>query len=321
MARVSQLTVYPVKGCRGISLQQAQIGRTGIVYDRNWMIVDERNGKFCSQRNIPKLALINTTLPMELFTGEWGAPPPDAALHLTAPDQLPLEVPLDQSLLGTPQSRECTCWDWTGPAWDQGDEAARWLTNYIGRSVRLMRYAGNPSDSNPMDEPERRQVPQVNSRFAPGTEIAFADFFPILLTSEGGLAALNAELEQPVPMNRFRPNIVMDDPQPFPEDTWETFRIDSSDGGSLHFGSAYPCARCKVTTTNQATAEVGKEPLRTLKQIRSGKALDWTQEKAWKAQAFFGWLCVPLGEKIVAVGDTLHPMDHRDLSTLAATAA
>ena len=63
---------------------------------------------------------------------------------------------------------------------------------------------------------------------------------------QGGLAALNAELEQPVPMNRFRPNIVMDDPQPFPEDTWETFRIDSSDGGSLHFGSAYPCARCKV---------------------------------------------------------------------------
>ncbi|KAK9837651.1 hypothetical protein WJX74_002228 [Apatococcus lobatus] len=283
------------------------------------MVVDDKTGKFVSQRNVPRLALVETMLPRELLTGQWGAAPPDAALHLTVPDQASLEIPLDANLLNASEPRDCTCWDWKGIALDQGDEAAEWLTSFLGRSVRLVQYAGTPDESSPSEDPQRRLVPQVNSPFAAGTELAFADFFPILLTSEGGLAALNAQLDEPVPMNRFRPNVVVDDPAPFPEDTWEAFSIAGSDGRpALRFGSAWPCARCKVTTTNQTTAEVGKEPLKKLYQVRSEKALKWTREKEWRGGAFFGWLCVPLNNGIIAVGDKLDSITHRSLAAMTA---
>ncbi|KAK9859337.1 hypothetical protein WJX84_010336 [Apatococcus fuscideae] len=313
MTKVSSLMVYPVKGCKGTSLSKALVTATGFLFDRNWMVVTADKGRFVTQRNCPKLALVDTKLPLDLLSGGATLIRFEDCLTLEAPGCSPLQIPLQQT--GDPVMKNCICWEWRGEARDEGDEAAAWLSGFLSMDVRLVRYAGTPDSNAPGQDKTRRST---DARFAPDNEVAFADGFPFLIASEGGLETLNEQLDEKVPMNRFRPNIVTDDQGKFPEDEMESFQIQGNGRPGIDFLSVSPCARCKVTTVNQSTAETGKEPLRTLKGFRGSETLQWTREKDWKGQGFFGWNLVPQGAGVIAVGDSLHLKKSRDLAALAA---
>ena len=232
--RVRGLYRYPIKSCRGTALHEATVDQRGIAFDRRWMIVDAA-GNFLSQRELPRMALIAPGL-----AGD--------AMEVIAPDVTPLAVPLESSGAEV----EVTVWDDRCTAIDEGPEAARWFSAFLGIPCRLVRTS----------DTSMRQVDQTYA--SAGDQVGFADGFSFLLTSHASLEELNRRLPQPLPMNRFRPNIVIDAASPFEEDAWRTVRI-----GAITFTVAKPCARCAITTTDQLTAERSKEPLRTLATFRN----------------------------------------------------
>lgn len=231
--RVDGLYFYPVKSCRGTSLDVAEVGPRGIVADRQWMVVDER-GEFVTQRELPRMALVSPRLV-------------DGVLELTAPGMPPLMV-----APGAHRERtQVRVWDDRCSAVDEGLEAAEWLSAFLQVSCRLVRIP---------DDEMRRANPEYAS---PNDQVGFADGFSFLLTSRASLDDLNRRLSVPLPMNRFRPNIVVSGTEAFEEDRWKRIRVDG-----ITFAVAKPCARCAITTTNQDTAERSHEPLRTLATFR-----------------------------------------------------
>eukprot|EP00884_Botryococcus_braunii_P010638 jgi/Botrbrau1/19576/Bobra.0035s0061.1 len=304
--QISHLEVYPVKSCKGIPVQTAIILETGFAYDRRWVVTNER-GRFRTQRDSPKLALISTSLPEEALLGEWGQLPPDAALTLTAPGMEPLQVPLSPlPRPGVRAVRRVVVWEWEGEAEDEGDEAADWFSDFLGKRCRLARYIGKPGiDAVGLDRTRRTLDPNwVPS----GGETAFADAFPFLLANEASLRDLNSRLGQALPMNRFRPNIVVEGCDPWAEDGWVSLKMGS---GAL-LTSVKPCDRCKVTQTDQETGEVGREPLVTLGTFRSGRVLGWSALPSWNKAVFFGWNLVPqtVGDRL-SVGDPVQILKQR----------
>jgi uncharacterized protein len=237
---ISALYLYPVKGCRGISVQSAEADALGFMGDRRFLIVDD-SGKFLTQRTSPKLALIETRLS-------------NSHLTLSAEKSWPVEVPLASD--PTAKLRTVEVWSSNGLlAEDCGQQAHEWLSEQLGQSLHLVRIG--PAFHRPV-KPTKAQ---------PGDVVTFADAYPFLVISESSLADLNTRLatqaEAPVPMNRFRPNIVVAGCDPYAEDSWRGFVA-----GSLQFRSAGTCARCIVTTIDQSTAIRGKEPLKTLASYR-----------------------------------------------------
>ena len=234
MMRVTALNVYPVKSCAATPLEVAELDARGIRGDREFMLVDAQR-RFLTQREQPRLALI---VPRRT----------DSTLTLSAPGMPPLSLePVDEPRY------TAQIWRDSVVAADQGDRVADWLSTYLGQAVRLVRL--------PVDT-VRRDDPDVASR--PDAQVSLADAFPVLLISEESLADLNTRLEQPLPMNRFRPNVVVSGAGvPYAEDTWAEVQI-----GELAFSVVKACARCVTTTTNQLTAERGHEPLATLATYR-----------------------------------------------------
>ncbi|HLH62991.1 MAG TPA: MOSC domain-containing protein [Ktedonobacteraceae bacterium] len=232
---VSELNVYPIKSCAGITLETARIGPRGFYHDRAYMLVDPL-GYFITQREQPRMALITPAL-----AG-------DGALRLQAPGM--------QAMTITPfragKRREVFIWDDSCVAVDQGDDIAAWFSAFLDTACRLVRL---PEDATRPVDP-RYAISQRD-------EVGFADGFPFLLITRASLDDLNARLKQPIPMNRFRPNIVVQNTSPYAEDTWRTIRI-----RDITFHIVKPCARCEIPTTDQTTAERGKEPLKTLSTYR-----------------------------------------------------
>jgi uncharacterized protein YcbX len=175
----------------------------------------------------------------------------DGRLRLNAPGMSPLA--LDPVRQGS--TRNVIVWRDRCPAVDQGPDVARWLSDFLVTDCRLVRMA-------------EEHVRRVDRRYAvgDGDQVGFADGYPFLLISEESLADLNARLSSPLPMNRFRPNIVVSGGTAFQEDQWRRIRI-----GDIDFDLVKPCARCVITTTDQATAERGKEPLITLAGFRRSR--------------------------------------------------
>jgi len=233
-ATVTQLSVYPVKSCRGTAVGAATLDRWGLQQDRNWMVVDAE-GRFISQRTQPRLALVEPALGRELMT-------------LRAPDMPALELPAS-GRAGV--ERTVGIWEDSCRALDQGDAAAEWFSRYLGQPARLVRIGAGFS----------RAVSEA--RYPAGADVSFADAFPVLLLSVASVGALNARLAQPVPMNRFRPNLVVDGCPEFAEDGWQHLRI-----GGVHFQVVSGCKRCVTTTVDQATGISGTEPLTTLATFR-----------------------------------------------------
>ena len=232
MAQVSELVVYPVKGCRGVPVASVEPDAYGLPADRRWMVVDE-TGRFLSQRVEPRLALVRAMLdPSRLVLEAHGMPP----LEVSAGAEARL-VPV-------------TVWDDQGPARDAGDAAARWLSQHLRRPARLVQR----------DESFQRVA---NPEYAPGARLAFNDAYPVLVIGEASLAELNRRLERPLRMDRFRPNVVISGASPFAEDGWRRIRVGD---GVLRL--VKPCTRCVATTVDQQSSEKGAEPLRTLASFR-----------------------------------------------------
>lgn len=242
-ATISRLLLYPVKGCRGIALSAVRLAPTGLavgeVGDREWVIVDDHN-EFLSQRELPKMALIET----RLLPG---------ALRVSAPGMPPLDIPLESE----GDVARIRVWNDELDAVTQGDRADQWFSDFLGRRARLMRF----------DRLARR----TSSRQYTGVTEApykFADAFALLVTSEASLANLNARLKAkghgPVDIDRFRPNIVIDGVDAFEEDYVREARI-----GDAVIELVKPCVRCTVPSVDPARGEQGFEPGDTLATYRN----------------------------------------------------
>ncbi len=229
---LTEIHLYPVKSCRGIAVNQAQLDDWGLQFDRNWMVVNQR-GRFLSQREAPQLALVETAIG------------PDS-LKLAAPGHPPLELPLAGVTDAT--DRPVEIWRDRCRAADQVEAAAQWFSQILGEPARLVRIGGT----------YHRPVAQSPA------QVSFADGYPLLLISTGSLSDLNQRLPAPIPMNRFRPNLVVTGCDPYAEDGWRQIRLNG-----VTFDLVKPCERCVITTTDQATGtRSGHEPLKTLATYR-----------------------------------------------------
>ncbi|WP_457672984.1 MOSC domain-containing protein [Thiolapillus sp.] len=231
--RLSGLYRYPVKSLRGESLETMEVGSRGPLHDRHWMLVNDE-GRFLTQRELPRMALVR---PLITETG----------LRLQAPGQPDLEVaPVSDEDL------EVQVWRDRCLARVMNPEADRWLSDFLGVSARLV-Y---------LPEDRARQVDPDYAR--PGEQVGFADGFPFLLISRASLDDLNERMGRVLPMERFRPNLVVEGCGPYAEDSWKRIRI-----GELTFRVVKPCSRCVIPTVNPETGErEGNEPLKTLMSYR-----------------------------------------------------
>src|SRR5437763_2087736 len=212
----------------------------GLAHDREWMIVDA-SGRFVSQRELPTLARVRTALC-------------GAALELSIAGGAPLKIPFDRA--GAPCA--VTVWRDCLSAVDQGDGPGAWLWASLGRDLRLVR----------VDPSVRRDCNRVYVGDS-GAHTGFADAYPLLVLTEASLADLNARLASPLPMNRFRPNVVLSGCEPYDEDY-----IDEIAVGPIRMKLVKPCTRCQITTTDQETTARASEPLATLATYRMNAALD-----------------------------------------------
>lgn len=232
-ATVTALNYYPIKSCAGTSAESLTADALGPAQDRRFMLVDQ-DDIFLSQRELPKMSLINPRIEHEL-------------LLVKAPGMDDLEVPLAAG--GLSRAR---IWNDIVAVRGTTTRAAEWFSDFLGTKCRLVYL---PDDS----------VRPVDPYYGkPEDRTSLADGFPFLAISEASLKDLNTRLEDELPMNRFRPNIVIGGTEPFEEDAWSRIRI-----GVMEFRVVKPCSRCTITTVEQTTGEKGKEPLTTLATYRN----------------------------------------------------
>jgi len=254
------LNVYPIKSAGGFAVESWPVDEFGLRYDRRWMVVDQQ-GQAVTQREYPRLALARSSI-------EGGR------LRVAAAGRPPLDLPLQPA--GAVTTTAVVWGDACVSSW-MGERAARWFSDLLGFSCSLVYMP---------DETRRPADPE----YAPaGVRVSYADAFPFLLISEESLADLNARLPDPVAMNRFRPNLVIAGGPAYVEDGLARFRI-----GGLELAAVKPCARCVLTTTDQATGLRGPEPLRTLATYRKANG-----------QVLFGQNVVHRSPGRLTVGETL----------------
>lgn len=232
--QISGLFWYPIKSCRALSADSVTLDARGIAGDREYLVVDA-NGGFLTQREYPQLALV--------------APEPGAqGFAVSAPGHGRCEW----APRTTGRRVAVTIWEDRCEGIDQGDVPGAWFSELLGVPCRLVRFA--------TDTPR-----PVNAAYAVSDhdQVAFADGYPLLLATEESLADLNRRLPTPLPMNRFRPNVVVRGAEPYDDDSWSRIQV-----GELGAAAVKPCIRCQITTTDQVTAAVGVEPLRTLRTYR-----------------------------------------------------
>lgn len=236
MLQVSELYIYPVKSLGGIAVNSAALTDRGFEYDRRWMLVDHEN-RFFTQREIPQMALLQIALSKEGLTVR-----PKHQINNS------LFIPYE------PENEETctvTVWDDQCDARFVSSQADEWFSEMLSTPCRLV-Y---------MPDTTQRLV---DTRYAHNLEItSFADGYPLLLIGQASLDDLNQRLSSPVPMNRFRPNIVFTGGTPYQEDEMKSFSI-----AGVSFSGVKPCARCPIPTIDQDTAARGKEPLATFSLYR-----------------------------------------------------
>ena len=276
MAQITDLYIYPVKSLKGIALKEAQTAQRGLEFDREWMVTDQ-DYNFISQREIELMTTIETDIDSD-------------SLILTSNNQKTLKIPLDSS---SSKKVRAVVWDDLCDAFDEGDEASRWLTEVLGTfrgsALRLVRF----------DQKGERLVPK---KYLHGVhaESAFSDQFPYLITSWESLSRLNTGLSEndsfEVSMNRFRPNIVVKE---LPNVEMMTSSNLVCEKSGYQFGLRKPCKRCKITTIDQETGAIEnpKEPLATLAKLNFSEETNG---------AFFGQNAILLSEHaVLRVGDLL----------------
>lgn len=266
---VTEIRRYPVKSCRGEAMPSAVVERQGLAGDRRYIVVDERN-EAVTAREIPRLLLVLPQLT-------------DHALRLSVPERTPIDVAL------TGETADVSVWRSVVAATFADDATNEWLSDYLGARVRLA-FQHDPASRSP------------NPRFAhPDDRVSFADGYPLLITTEESLSALNDSIaagpladQGPVPMVRFRPSVVIGGGIAWDEDGWRRLRI-----GSAEFRLVKGCDRCVITTTDAETAARGKEPIATLARVRR-----------WDGETWFGMNAIPdtVGAPI-SVGDPVEVLE------------
>jgi uncharacterized protein YcbX len=247
---VSQLYLHPIKSCAGIAVNEALLIDTGLEFDRAWMVVDADEREFVSQRELPRMALIQPTLRTS-----------DVALR--APGMLALHLQLDT----VEAPLRVRVWDDEVAAFDMGDLAAQWFSDFLGKRVRLARF-----------DPDATRLSNAKWTGDIQARNAFSDGFPVLVASTASLTELNRRLvasgQHAVGMNRFRPNIVIDGlSDPHGEDFIDTLTIASPDG-DIVLKLVKPCSRCTIPDVDPATAEQGHAVADTMAAYRAEPRLD-----------------------------------------------
>lgn len=252
MPTLTELNLYPVKSCAGVALRSATVTPLGLmsghIYDREWMVVDHA-GNFLTQREIPKMACIVPSLGID-------------TLDLQAPGMPALHIPLrlpDPDLVATSQ---VTVWEHALAAFDCGGAAAAWFAQVLGVACRLVRF-----------DPRAKRT--INNHWTGGRDVQahFSDGYPMLLLSEASLADLNRKLAAqslpPLPMNRFRPNLVIGGVDAFEEDYAAAIHV-----GGAQLQPVKPCSRCTIPSVDQTTGIRGADPLDILQSYRANPQLD-----------------------------------------------
>lgn len=254
---ISAINIYPIKSLKGIALQESVVEKRGLQYDRRWMLTDPE-GIFLTQREVPKMAAVSVEIA-------------DNGVMVSAEGFEPIVVPFEPDL---GERNNVVIWNSTVPGEVYRGEVSEWFSDVLSKRCRLVKMP---------DQAERH----VSERFDTGSDtVSFADGYPLLLVGEASLEELNRRIErnsnknvgksadagetpafQPLPMNRFRPNVVVTGANPFEEDRWARIKI-----GEAEFRVVKPCERCVITTVDQALGEFdGKEPLKTLASFRMAK--------------------------------------------------
>ena len=237
---LKSIHIYPVKALRGISVQAATVEACGLQGDRRWMVVDAA-GRYLTQRDLPGMARI--------LAAPAAGDAMDGAIVLSMHGADPLHVPVPIAACPAP----VMVWRDRVPARSAGEDAAAWLTAALGRPCRLVH----------LSDPAARPVDPRHG--GPGDRVSFADGFPLLVVNTASLDDLNARLAQPVPIARFRSNLVVSGTVPWAEDGWQRLHV-----GRIAFRAVKPCTRCVVITTDQDTGARApdREPLHTLASFR-----------------------------------------------------
>jgi uncharacterized protein YcbX len=272
MARIASLHIYPVKSCRGIDVESTRVVATGLEWDRRWMIIRPPD-QFITQRSHPKLAAVTVAVA-------------EGRLRLSAADHAPLAIDTEHGGESTP----VRIWSDRCHGIDAGDEAAAWLSRLLDDRIRLVRI-----------DPDRPRL--ANPKYAgdAAQPVTFTDGYPVLMISKESLAELNRRLPAPIPMARFRPNLVIEGVEAHAEDAMTLFRF-----GPVVLRGVKLCTRCAVTTTDQQSGarDPGQQPLRALGKYRHDHALKGVT---------FGQNCTlvaGIGERL-AVGATLSIGPHQ----------
>jgi uncharacterized protein YcbX len=267
---LASVHIYPLKGCRAVDLDESVVEPWGLAGDRRWMLVNS-DCRFVSQREHPALArlIIRYGQGADITASSEGYP----IMRVAVPGE-------------SPELLKVTVWGSTVLSAAAGPKADAWFSDYLGEKVRLV-Y---------LDDPTRRAVDPDHG--ADGDVVSFADGYPLLLTNVGSLDQLGEWLtaagDEPVPMNRFRPNVVVNGYEPWAEDRWRRIRI-----GSVSFRVAKPCDRCVVTTTDQTTGVRGRQPLRIL-----------AAHRRFGQKLIFGQNIIPDSPGRIRVGDPVEVTEY-----------
>ena len=243
-ASVAQLFVYPVKSCAGVALQEAELTETGLDLDRAWMVVDA-TGRFVTQRELPRMALVVPQIRRY-------------EVVLRAPGMLALHLGVNEVVSPT----RVQVWADTVDAWDMGDVAAQWFSDFLGQpGLRLVRF-----------DPEVRRLSSLKWTGGIESPNQFADGFALLVTTTAALDELNARLAAngvaAVDMRRFRPNLVLAGTAAHDEDRVDELHI-ATTGGPVRLKLVKPCARCPIPNVDPATGEPAPHVMDALQTYRA----------------------------------------------------
>lgn len=257
---LTEIWIYPVKALGGIRLNSSQVFEKGLCHDRRWMLVDE-NHVFMTQRDFPQLSLFKLSMQENSFR----------IVH----EENSIALPFNSE--GIHECVETVVWDDPVSTLEVSKGHSEWFSREMGTTCKLVSFP----EENPRPVPDAYQIKHE--------QVSLADGYPLLIIGQSSLDDLNARLEHPVPMNRFRPNLVFAGGVAFEEDYWRNFSI-----GANRFSGVKPCARCTVPTVNQDTGAKGKEPLATLSRYR-----------ARAGKVFFGQNVLAIDHNEIREGDEI----------------